>query len=565
VPPPQQRPLNIEKDCPTLGLDVAQGTVREGYSSSEYDIIVNETLPIRASLFWELFFSDEAEYPFASFHVNSRRDDRLAYTTWHKPPHLKAEYNQKEGIVALREFSFVTEVDAAIGPKTAYVIKTQRLLDKQADGFLVEASSVIPEVMYGSSFSAMALWSVQDTEGGEGCRVVVSSRTFFLRNVWIAAGMIRRMVRGSAANWYASYFEEARNFLSSKGIGVAEMHEAREAREARQQQQPQVEEEEAVDAEDPPPEEEEEEEEAVSPVASSSRRFERGFVAIYDMSEAGRLVSLGRVVNFLVQEANVRDRVVISVTSENEDWTIAASVASQMARLKRLGIKITVCVDTHLSGPMLIAVAALADNIVAAPFSHLATPSLQPLPPLPSESRPLSQLSPHTNTHTHTHEHDMTVRSRSVGRHEHEQREHELTELTSNMQRGGRGDRESRSRSRSRLSRYSASRLSSARVDQDLASKIAIANGLWRAAVSRRPAIRNFLAEGHLGKDLPEGCVDEIDTIDGCIFELWRQEELEFFVVEPKDQSSDETRTLLSPPQQPQPSAATTTAGAGGA
>eukprot|EP00468_Gymnochlora_sp_CCMP2014_P001458 CAMPEP_0167741432 /NCGR_PEP_ID=MMETSP0110_2-20121227/855_1 /TAXON_ID=629695 /ORGANISM="Gymnochlora sp., Strain CCMP2014" /LENGTH=352 /DNA_ID=CAMNT_0007625487 /DNA_START=214 /DNA_END=1269 /DNA_ORIENTATION=+ len=281
---------------------------------------------------------------------------------------------------SFREFIFDTRVvGSRIGPNTARIIKTQRLMQMSGTAFVVESSSSIQNIPYGQSFVVVAVWNVKDE--GDGCRVIVRTQTHFLKQVFIASGMIRHTVRQSTTDWYASIMAYVQERLS------------RDLRYIRKRSKKLTKSDRARTRAPLPktvPEDENNRFTGVSAVFGSlsiSRIFVMEYVGSTGIpsSNSDPYISrdsystnsdeIGKLVNFLLQTAKRDDMILLRLTSRHDTWAAAAALGSELSRLKRLNVTLSCAVDHELIGPMFLVVAALADNVIAAPFAVLAPPS----------------------------------------------------------------------------------------------------------------------------------------------------------------------------------------------
>ncbi|GAB5367893.1 hypothetical protein AAMO2058_001271200 [Amorphochlora amoebiformis] len=444
IPLPSDFSLSIDSECPSIGVKDALSAARGDEGSENFDVIINTTFPIPASKMWATFFGDTARYSMSSFHIHHQKDTGLSYTLWlPSPPHppngvpLGTENNNE---IPTREFEFTTEFRSRLGPPTALVQKTQRLLQIGEDGFYIEASSVIPEVPYGQSFAALVLWSVTNTDE-ENCRVIVRVKTEFTKSVWVAAGMIRHMVRTSSAEWYEQFIESAKIYLEQNPLPVKPKPQLKPALSEKGK---------TVDGKKPS------EAERIPPKG-------RVYIMGYD-STVGPL-ELAKLVNYLIPKAEAGDRVLIRIRSSGEGWAEAASVASELSRLrKRAKFTLISSIDSELRGPMFLTVAALSDVILAAPYAVVATP---PPPPPRQSSLP-------------------------------------------GFPDGG--------SVRSMLERLNP--------NDD--PSYTISHSLWRAAAARRPSLRRGAGCAKVGFDAAADLwVDNVDTSDGYIINLMEMEDAE--------------------------------------
>jgi len=334
--------------------------------AADLDIIVNTTFPVSASEFWSIFLRDNAPFSLARYHCLVICDDDMQHTLWRSERYVDGEGREEH--IPTRRMSFMSQLKQRLGPSSALVYKTQRLTGKFPDGFWMEDSTVIPHVPYGSSFTAVALWNVKD-DGPGACRVVIRCKTIFQRPVWVAAGMIRRMVRSSTQEWYEKYIASALEHLpniTAKTDRIPDERtesklEGRRRRGGRRDRSVQR----TGEEEEP----------------LLMKKHGKIWFAVYDTNDEGRLDFFGKVANFMTKQsllpgsraANMS--LLIRLRSAHESWGASAYFATMLSRIKKANVRIECLVDEELRGPLFLVAAALADRLIVAPFALLELPN----------------------------------------------------------------------------------------------------------------------------------------------------------------------------------------------
>eukprot|EP00027_Filamoeba_sp_ATCC50430_P019077 CAMPEP_0168569654 /NCGR_PEP_ID=MMETSP0413-20121227/16289_1 /TAXON_ID=136452 /ORGANISM="Filamoeba nolandi, Strain NC-AS-23-1" /LENGTH=760 /DNA_ID=CAMNT_0008602197 /DNA_START=65 /DNA_END=2347 /DNA_ORIENTATION=- len=188
----------IDIPCKHLGLDEAGS-----------DYYINELYPVSVAQFFHTLLADKSEFWIS---VNLVHD----YTENVCSPWALDEAK----CCYVRNISFVSPVNAVIGPKQTRVQATQRIRFDSPDHLVLDHSSVSKDVPYGDTFYIVTRYEV--TKKGNGCLFQVATAVKFTKTVWGMKGMIERISIDSSRNFNQKFATMAKEKFPAPAAAVIE-------------------------------------------------------------------------------------------------------------------------------------------------------------------------------------------------------------------------------------------------------------------------------------------------------------------------------------------------------
>lgn len=170
-------------------------------SSDEKNTLLTETLPIPATKFFKLFFSDASE-PFTMLYHKDRGDTDVTIKPWT----THAQFG------TIRTIQYRAPVKSPIGPPITRCEETQRY-QLTRTRFSMEVIGVYYDIPFGDTFRVEGRWEVNTSADGKSCTLVAGVCVNWLKKTWFK-GKIESGTLKESKESYEMWFNLAKKHIS---------------------------------------------------------------------------------------------------------------------------------------------------------------------------------------------------------------------------------------------------------------------------------------------------------------------------------------------------------------
>jgi hypothetical protein len=182
----------------------------DDYLGWESDEIADHILACTSQRFFQLFLSDSAKFSLREFHC-TRPETEFRCTPWRENSGNPTTEGQFQ-----RDIAYKMIVPTPVGPPATKVHRTQRYFP-QNNGFLVDSSTVTPDITFGDCIFTLERLICCDLEGKPGfCSVKMASGVKFRSKPWRIKpfiGIIKGKTKEDTKKYAESWLSQCENYL----------------------------------------------------------------------------------------------------------------------------------------------------------------------------------------------------------------------------------------------------------------------------------------------------------------------------------------------------------------